>query len=74
MRLVTVVLSLLQSYEYIELIYNLTLVFPPLVIEMSTGVFVFHDPFVKSGTSTEFDRFATDLSLNGPITLQAAAS
>src|SRR5690349_3935508 len=51
-----------------------TLVFPPFASVISTGVFVFHEPEVKSGISIDFERLATDCSLNGAMALHAAAS
>ena len=51
-----------------------TLVLPPCDKVTSTGLLVFHEPEVKSGTSTDFERFATDASLSGAMALHAAAS
>ena len=53
---------------------GLNLVFPPFDNVMSTGSLFLYEPHVKSGTSIEFDRFATDHSLKGAIELQSAAS
>src|SRR5512140_3863934 len=51
-----------------------TFVVPPFSINKSTGVFAFHEPRVKSGTTTGFDLCATDHSLRGAMELQRAAS
>ena len=48
---------------------------PPRSSRMSIPLgFVSHAPFVKSGTSIEFDLFAADHTLNGVMQLDAAAS
>ncbi len=55
-------------------LYYFALVVPPVCRVISTGLFVFHEPLVKSGTSIEVARFATDFSLKGAIALQRAQS
>src|SRR5690606_14020675 len=52
----------------------LTWVVPPPSKERLTGWFVFQNPAVKSGTSMELDRFATDHSLKGAIALRSTPS
>ena len=49
-------------------------VVPPLLILISTGVFVFHAPLVKSGTGMEFDLLATDQTESGETDDHNAAS
>src|SRR5436190_12902622 len=51
-----------------------TFVVPPYSSLISTVWLVFQEPEVKSGTSIELERFATDHSLKGAIELHAAAS
>jgi hypothetical protein len=53
-----------------EVVVALTPVFPPCDRLMSTGLFDWYDPHVKSGTCIESERFATDHSLNGAIQFQ----
>src|SRR5690349_1259231 len=44
--------------------YAITLVVPPVSSDTSLGLFVFQSFWVKSGTSTDMERLATDFSLN----------
>lgn len=44
----------------LQTFFILTPVVPPPVKVISTGLFVFQAPRVKSGTSTEFDRLESD--------------
>jgi len=54
--------------------YHLMPVVPPPAKVKFTGLLLCHEPQVKSGTSIELERLATDHSLNGPIELHNAAS
>ena len=51
-----------------------TFVVPPPLRDISTGLFSFHEPLVKSGTSMDVERLATDHSLKGATALHKAAS
>lgn len=62
------------SIVSINVHFFLTPVVPPSFKVNSTGGLVSQAPLVKSGTSIEFKRLATNYSLCGAIALQSAAS